>query len=58
MSCRKVGGFCQLFFGKEWRKALKRKPNGNLQVDFFTVRYIGSARDVLTKSFYDHRIVW
>ena len=30
ISCRKVGGFCRLFFAKERMKALKGKPDGNL----------------------------
>ena len=57
MSCRKVGEFCRLFFAKEQRKALKGKPDRNLQVDVFAVRYIGVVRDVPTKSFYDYTIV-
>ena len=37
MICHNIGGFYQLFFAKEQRKALKGKPDGNLQVDFFNV---------------------
>ena len=51
MSCQKVGAFCQ-HDAKERRKALKKKPDKNLEVDFFVVCWIGAARDVPTTSFY------
>ena len=54
MPSRKVGAFCRLFFAKEQRKALKRKPNRNLQVNFFAVCQIGTACNVPTTSFQDH----
>ena len=57
MSFRKVGALCQFFFAKEQRKALNRKPDEKLQVDFFAEHQIGAARDVPTKSFYDRIIV-
>ena len=34
----KERAFCRLFFAKEQREALKGTSEGNLYVDFFTVR--------------------
>ena len=52
-SCN-VGTFCRLFSAKERRTVLKGKPDGNLQVYFFSVHEIGAACDVPIASFYSH----
>ena len=52
MSRRKVGAFFGFCFAKERKKALKGEPGSILQVNFFSVRQIGSTRDVPTASFY------
>ena len=51
MFCRKLGAFCQLIFAEKQRLALKGKPEGNFEVDFFTVHQSDFAHYVPVTKF-------